>query len=222
MEGSKMHGRFMPVLALVLTAGCVHVLPPPPEPERVVPASYAPAPPAPQGTSPLILDTPAEPATVEEVTGHYEGTDSRGHSMEGSTYRNVCASTPCAANLELGQHVLRFTSLVDPLNGGTGVVLAGPRPSAYRYAMGHGDPGKAMVGLVTTSLGVAAASAGFAFFLSGTMTDSITHQQSSPGEASAGTGLMVGGGVLAVAGAVMAFLWGPRVQNGTGVQWDLP
>jgi hypothetical protein len=210
------------VPALVLAAGCVHVLPPPSVPDRVLPPSYAPAPAPPQGTSQIILDTPGQAATVEEITGRYEGSDSRGHSVEGATYRTVCASTPCAANLELGQHALRFTSLVDPLNGGTGVVLAGSQPSAYRYAMGRNEPGNALMGLLIASLGGAACSGGITLYFAGSSTNLITRQQSSPSEATAGIGLIVGGGVVAVAGAVMAFLWGPRLQNGAGVQWDLP
>jgi hypothetical protein len=218
---SSVRHRFAAGLACALF-GCVHTLPPPPMPEPVLPDVPLPAPPASPNDGQVLLDTVNDPARVEEVTGHVEGADSRGRLLAGEVYRPVCSSTPCAANLSLGTHELRFSSLTDPAAGGVASVDAGPIPTAYRYAMGRRDGRATFVGLGSLALGVGAALSGIALDADGSMTSPTSGQPQSAELQSAGTAMIIGGVALAAVGVILLIAAGPEAQEGQGTQWKLP
>jgi hypothetical protein len=199
--------------------GCVHVLPAPPVPERVMPDVSA-APIAP-GNGQVLLDTVNDPARVEEAAGRVEETDARGRPISGELYRPVCPSTPCAANLPFGSHELRFSSLTDSAAGGIANITSGANPTAYRYAMGRYDSRGMVGGLVTLGLGVAAAIAGIGLEFTGGATNAVTGQPDSPGLQTAGTVVVIGGAALFALGIVLLVADGPESQEGRGVQWEL-
>ena len=171
------------------------------------------------GQSQVVIDAVSEPALVEEVTGRMEGTDARGYSVTGLTYRTVCLSTPCAVDLPLGAHQLRLSSLSDSNRWGLGTLVVGPAPGAYRYALGTHNPGKGLLAMISIGAGVALATGGGALFAIGSQTNLITRQPDSPGLQAPGAGLMIGGGALIILGAVLIALFPAETQDGTGVQW---
>jgi hypothetical protein len=224
-------------VAAIALAGCMPVtVPPPTVPEPVLPQMVAAAPPPPlpgQGQVTIAtVDDADEPALVEEVTGHYEGTASDGSAVDGLTFGMVCAATPCQVNLPVGDHLLRFTSLVDPQNGGAATITAGAQPSAYRYALGR-TTGPTYVGatIAAFTVGTAATTLGFLMVGLGKQTDVPNSCFAMEGPNCAGpfptTNYTTAGAITAVAGLALTALgvyWVSKhfagsVQPGAGVQW---
>jgi hypothetical protein len=208
------------VLVTSLVSGCLpEALPPPVAPEQVMPPLPAAAPQeAGKGQATIDAD---EPALVEEVTGHAEGITPDGWPVSELTYRTVCPATPCAANLELGDHDLRFTSLADPSHGsGTGSITVGPQPTNYRYALGHNvDP--TLGWIAPFILGTGAVVAGITFTAIGQTTTLDDHANTIPGPNVRPAGLVTMGVGVALT-TLALYLWSHdrgATQPGTGVQW---
>jgi hypothetical protein len=209
-------------LAAVLLTGCVRNFPPPPEPARIVPAVPQPPAPAAPGSGRLLIDSAEQPATVDEMTrqpvtqyGRIVGTR--------DVATPLCASTPCAVDLLLGPHVLRFSSPVKPEITGRGTVMLDAPLTAYRFAMGRDAPHTGLQGLalLSSAVGVAGAMAGIAMIGVGSQTNPMTGQLDAPGLLPAGVGAAIAGGALLALGIALFVVFHPEHQDGTGVKWPV-
>jgi len=125
------------VLVPALLVGCVRHLPPPTPPERTLPAIVLPSDPPAPNHGRVVLDSPASPAGVEVIESRMEV-----EGRVGVQTRRLCG-TPCAADLPLGQHELRFTEE----NGGQKHVITvdvAATNTAVRVALGK-KPGSTFV-----------------------------------------------------------------------------
>jgi hypothetical protein len=210
------------VAVAVVIVGCgPAVLPPPAAPERVIPAMEAPRPEAGKAQVAIAAD---EPARVEEVTGHFEGVGAEGDAVEGLTYRTLCPVTPCIANVELGPRDIRLTSLVDPEHAGTGTILVGEQPTAYRYALGHNTSpavGRQLGGIFALTYGGLGVIGGSILLGVGQTTDTDVYGNTTPGTNFRpwGAATLVLSSALIVYGVHLLRDTGGQVQDGTGVQW---
>jgi hypothetical protein len=211
----------MAVVAFVIVGCGPAVLPPPAAPAREMPAMEAPQPEAGKGQVAIAAD---EPSLVEEVTGHFEGVGADGFPVDGLTYRTVCPVTPCIANVELGSRDVRLTSLADPEHSGTGTIVVGDQPSAYRYALGHNTGpavGRQFGGAYALTFGGLGVIGGAILIGIGQ-----PHELDVNGNPSTGPNLRPWGMATAVVStALIAYGWHllrgseGHAQEGTGVQW---
>jgi hypothetical protein len=174
---------------VALLAGCTIQVPPPQVPEPIVPRPNVVLGPPAPGEGDVLIDTVGGAADVRDIGG----------IGSGAVTRTVC-TTPCEVHLSQGLHDLEFIDQVSGDWRGTGRITVGASPSAYRYALGHTDvPVGALSGaalLVVTGLSLILPAA---LDSSGTLT-----------------GIAIGTTAL---GALGLYLFRPKVQHGTGVQW---
>ena len=204
------------VAVAALVSSCTPtMIPPPPEPARFVPelASLGPPPPG-KGQITINAD---KPSLVEQVTGHYEGV-ARGHRITGLTFATVCPSTPCVANVDLGEHPLRLTSLADANDNGDATISVGPQPSAFNYNLGH-NVAADVRWVAPISLAIPALITGLVFAALGQPGGSTVDP--APNFRPLGFGLLIGGGALTALAIWMGQQNNGSTQNGTGVQWPL-
>ena len=211
-------------MAAVLIASCMPTsVPPPIVPEKVLPPSVptaAAAPPPGKGQVTIAtVDEATRPALVEEVTGHVEGVAGDGSVIDAMTYAKVCPATPCVADLGLGEHTLRFTSLADPHDGGTATISVGDQPSAYRYAMGHNTDPTPALGLAAFTVGVNATVIGLVLVGLGDQRDHPNAPFGAADYAPAGLITAVAGAVLTGFGIHWLATRTGTTQPGAGVQW---
>jgi hypothetical protein len=206
----------LPVLqVLVLTAGCVHALPPRETPGPVEPPP-APFPPAP-GMGRIYVDVVDGPTHVRVVNPITVTETVNGEQFEEEELQDqaTCLS-PCVLDLPLGSHLFAF-----PVRGAGGVdlqrVFAYPRPSVYRRALGwrqQGDAGFA--------LGVVGAAFGGTSFVTGAALLPVGLATDSHGVTVAG-GITLGVGALLTAAGIWAIANHPlSEQAGAGAQYNLP
>jgi hypothetical protein len=179
------------------------VLPPPATPRPTMPERGASTPPAEANKAAVSL-VADEPSLVEEITGHYEGIDSQGFGIDGSTYATLCPATPCVVNLGFGDHQLRITSLVDPHDAGTDTLTVPPHPIDYRMNLGHStDPRFAWI--LPLTLGGMSLSAGIVFTALGDVKGFDNKgMETSTNVRPVGIGMMIGGAALT---AFALWLW---------------
>ncbi len=202
------------VSLMALVVGCAPAVLPPAEVPTQIPVTVDAPPPASAGEGQVAIDTASgEPSAVEEITGHVETMTPHGNFLDGVSFRNVCAQTPCVATLPLGQHDLRITSLRDPTYGGTGSVTVTEQPTDYRYELGH-----ALVpshsGFIPIGLGVGAMIVGAATIAQGSLSPDPS-SMTTP----LGVGALVVGAVVTAIGAYLVTSERGEVQQGTGIQW---
>jgi hypothetical protein len=207
-------------LAFAALAGCAVQLPPPATPAKIMPQAPPPPGPPAQGMGQVTLDTVAEPASVDAITGFTEFSLRHG-DVVGVNVQPVCPSTPCVADLPLGTRQLIFSSIGDPNHSATATVSVGAQPSVFRGALGHNDPHTAQLtgGALASGFGFMLASSGLVLHFVGSSTDPVTHAPRSEGLSHAGNGLLIAGGALLVAGIVLMATGAPEYQQGTGIQW---
>jgi hypothetical protein len=205
-------------LALCLVGCNVLTLPPPPTPDRIVPPVPVQAEPPPPGKGRVVIAIVGdEPSIVERVAGHMEGVTTTADIVSGNVYETVCSQTPCVADLGLGTHDLRITSITDLTHTGVGTITAGPKPSVYRYALGRNVDHSVrfiwgMQGLIWGGV------------VLGGCTVGLGLESSQKGGADSGAvgafvaGLVVGAGLAALGTYLLAQPVGEK-QEGTGVQW---
>lgn len=187
-------------IALVTASmpACVRRLPASPIPAPMIPAIAQGAPPAP-GTGRLIVDVVQGPTPVN-VAGLSPVPSARGSF---TTYRldlaerPLCAPSPCAADLPLGNHVIEF-----PVMGNDDwdqeLVHIGPDPTVYRRDLSLYQPASGAgyaLGIVLESVGAASAITGLALLPVGLSkgNDGLT----TAGAITLGAGaLMIGVGYL--------------------------
>jgi len=200
------------------------MLPPPATPDRVVPqVATQGEPPAGMGqvTIGIVGD---EPSIVEAVTGHFEGVTSSADVASGLVYETVCKQTPCVANLSIGDHDLRITSIQDDSHTGSATITIGPQPSVYRYALGRSVNHTSRViwgaqGLAWGVLGFGASTIGLVAQYKNLCANCAPVGPANPvAVVSLVVGMIASGGLAAVG----AYLVGKPMldlQEGTGVQW---
>jgi hypothetical protein len=216
-------------VAAIALAGCMpHVVPPPTVPERVLPTDAKP--PGPGQVAIMTVDEANEPAIVEEPTGTVEGVTADGNPVTGVVFSTVCAATPCLASLPPGDHVLRFTSLADPHDGGTATITVGSQPTAFRYEMGHNTDASPYRGIAALTLGTSAITMGLVLVGIGKHTDLPSNSIAMEGPGCEGpfpsTNYTTAGAITAIVGVALSALgvyWldtrTGTSQDGSGVQW---
>jgi hypothetical protein len=193
---------------LVLLVAACHV-PPPHAPAPIVPQPHNELGPPPQGSTTVLIGTD-QPVIVEDVTGEIDATayGRHGAPIDGVTLRPVCLSTPCAAHLTQGPHLLVFTH-PDGTPGGDTALEVGAHPMAFRYALGRDDGEARATGGFLLGGGLAAAATGLLV---------VTKMPDIPGTTAAGV-MSLAGALAAVVG--MVILSDARDQPGAGTAWQL-
>jgi hypothetical protein len=226
-----MQTRATAVLMLVCfgQAACVRNIPPPPAPAQELPKPVANVPPEVEGKARVVIDVTNGPAAVEEVMATAESTATDGrhtYVAYGEVTRPVCLTTPCAVNLDYGQHNLRLLSKTDDHVGSVGTVDVGQSDSVFRHTMGSVSTGGAAHSLGVTSaiLGVTGALVGGTLLLVGAASSSADDGTG----ASSGSGLSsVGGVTLGIGAGLLALGIGlmiaspPSIQEGSSTQFSL-
>ncbi|HEY4240634.1 MAG TPA: hypothetical protein VGM88_12520 [Kofleriaceae bacterium] len=207
------------VCAIWLAAACGQTIVPPPQtPAREMPAMERPEAAPGHGTIAIATD---EPASVEVVTGHVEAVSADGWPVNGTSYRTVCAATPCVASLKVGERDLRFRALDDPAHvNGIATVTIGEQPTNYHFAMGHSTDAKfhwvapVIVGTAAVIIGLTLVGLGQT-----TKLDGSGDEVPGPDVRPAGIGVALGGAVLTGLGVWLASRSAGTSQVGAGVEW---
>jgi hypothetical protein len=198
----------VPLSIAALSAACVKHLPPAPTPEAIVPRVEAGTPLA-AGQGRLVLDVVEGPAPVQQVRMTAEPVATQGghtaydlHEAPGI----LCAVTPCATNLPVGNVLLGFPVIGDPDATEVELVHIGPEPSVYRRSLSvytDTSGGLRLFGILATSIGGASAVTGTALLPIGLAKDN--------------SGLTIAGGVTLGVGAVLLAvgIWAIRADSPT-------
>lgn len=185
--------RLAQSVPLVLFA-CVKQLPPAPTPAAVAPPVQAPTPPA-EGHGRLIIDVVDAPVAVQRIRMESKPVEREGHTA----YRFfespsvLCPRVPCVTDVPAGNLLLGFPELGD--RGETEVELvhvAAGETSVYRRALSiytDDTGGLRVFGIVSTSLGGAAAMTGVVLLPIGLAKDI--------------DGMSIAGGITLGAGALL-------------------
>jgi hypothetical protein len=221
-------GTAMLMVTIFGATGCVRNLPPPPAPTQEMPKTVGNIPPEVEGKARIVVDVTNGPAEVEEVMAQTEATATNGRQTYvayGEVTRPVCLTTPCAVNLEYGQHNLRFVSKGDDSHASEGTVDVGQSDSVFRHTMGEHSSGGAVHSLGVTSgiLGVTGMILGGSLLAVGALSSSSDPDGSSPSSGLTTVGaatLGIGAGLLAL-GIVMAVASPATNQEGASTQFSL-
>lgn len=203
------------VASLLLSAGCVHVFPPPPVPGLVQPSRLdTPVPPG-QGRLYIdVADGPTRVRVVKPVSVQVQLDDDFTYEDTELETEYVCR-TPCVFDLPLGDHLFAF-----PMRGSVKEevddVWVSQTPSLYRRALGSRRSGGAgfVLGVLGASFGGLSLVTGTSLFPVGLATDR--------------SGLTTSGAITLAAGAVLTALgiWAiaenPALeQPGASAHYDL-
>jgi hypothetical protein len=207
--------RTLLVASLLLSAGCVHVFPPPPVPGPVQPARFE-APIAPgQGRVYVdVVDGPTHVRVVNPVSVQVPLTDDISYEDTVLDTVQECR-TPCVFDLPLGHRLFAF-----PMRGSfkeeVDDVSVSPVPSLYRRALGSRRSGGA--GFV---LGVLGATFGGISLVTGTSLLPVGLATDKSGLTTAGA-ITLGAGAVLTALGIWAIAENPALeQPGAGAQYDL-
>jgi len=202
------------VASLFLSAGCVHVFPPPPTPDRMQPPQLD-RPIAPgQGRIYVdVVDGPKDVRVVHPVTVQQTLNDQVFDSTELETVR--ACRTPCVLDLPLGHQLIAFP-MHHSLNDDVQDVLISTTPSLYRRALGSSRRGGAGF-----ALGVLAVSFGGSSFVTGAALLPVGLATDRGGLTTAGA-ITLGAGAVLTALGIWALAHNPILeQPGAGAQYDL-
>jgi len=193
--------RWVGLTALLATGACVAHVPPAPIPDKVVPqVANKPDPPA-ADEGQVTIDTTNGPATVSVVV--------MGLGYARALTKNLCATTPCTANLPLGSFDLVFNGKRDPTLASSDAVQVTRTPSIMRHTIGsvESSPGLLIGGITLVTLGgsgVLVGGLGLMSEYSSTTSSLLTLGVST---------------AITVAGALMMSAGRTRIQPGSSVQW---
>jgi len=206
--------RTLVVASLLLSAGCVHVFPPPPVPGPILPLRFdAPIAPGQGRVYVDVVDGPTNVRVVNPVSVQVPLGDEMVYEDTVLETEQECR-TPCVFDLPLGHQLFAF-----PMRGSRKVevddVSVSPTPSLYRRALGSrrsGGPGF-VLGVLGTTFGGTSLATGAGLFPVGLATDK--------------SGLTISGAITLGAGAVLTALgiWAiaenPALeQPGAGAHYD--
>lgn len=163
--------------AVIASSACVKQLPPAPMPPPVVPAVSVAGPPA-QGHGRLIVDVPAGPTPVYRIRFEPRPQD---NSPRRQTFRFfelppelACQSTPCVIDEPPGNILLGFPVVGCREGAEYELVNVGLDPSVYSRTLSvfEDETGaERIAGIVSTSIGAAAAITGIALLPAGLSKD---------------------------------------------------
>ncbi len=202
--------------ALLLTSGCVKILPQAATPEPIAPA-VAGAPPPGQGR--LIVDVVDGPTEVQHVTlratpqDHDDGRQTYGLS---ESFEALCPASPCVLDTAPGNVAIGFPTLgSDKVE--VELVHVGLGTSVYRRSLSeyHDDTGAVRVlGMVGTAVGVVAVITGGVILSSG--LDGGNDDVAIAGGIVLGTGAL-----LMILGILGLNLDAPTLRPGSAVHFSL-
>jgi hypothetical protein len=203
------------VTPLLLSAGCVHVFPPPPVPGPVQPPAYeAPIPPGLGRVYVDVVDGPTHVRAVKPVSVEVPLGDDMVYEDTVLETQQACR-TPCVLDLPLGHQLLSF-----PMHGSRKVevdeVAVSLTPSLYRRALGSRQSGGAgsVLGILGTTFGGLSFATGAALLPVGLATGNSGLTTSGAITLGAGAALMTIG-IWAIAG-------NPALERpGAGAQYDV-
>ena len=203
------------VASLVLSAGCVHVFPPPPVPGPVQPPRFdTPIPPGRGRVYIDVVDGPTNVRVVNPVSVQVPLGDGVVFEDTVLETEQECR-TPCVLDLPLGNRLFAF-----PMRGSRKVevddVSVSPTPSLYRRALGSRQSGGAgfVLGVLGTTFGGISLATGASLFPVGLAT-------SKSGLTTSGAITLGVGAVLTTLG-VWAIAGNPALeQRGAGARYDL-
>jgi hypothetical protein len=182
-------------------AACVKQLPPASPPPLLVPAVALPADPPAAGVGRILIDVVEGPAPVRRV----HMTPQPVTAPDGRTVyefveepQQLCATTPCVAEVPSGNVLLGF-----PVIGNAAIeselVHVGPDPAVYRRTLSVYEDrtgGVRVMGIIMTAVGGAAAITGMALLPAGLSNDNNA--------LAAAGGITLGGGVALLVLGILA------------------
>jgi hypothetical protein len=178
-------------------------------------------PPTPEGHGRLVIDVVDGPTAVQQVRmASEERLNGQGRPRYAfyETFEELCPTTPCVADLPLGNVLLGFPVLGDSGETEVELVYVGEDPSVYRRALGlyeRNSHGAYVLGIVGTSFGGSAVVTGTALLPVGLAKD-------KDGLALAGA-ITLGTGALLTALSIWAMVANaPSYQEGAAIHFDLP
>ncbi len=180
------------VASLFVSAGCVHLVPPPPTPGPVeVPRFDTPIPPGAGRLYIEVVDGPTNVRVVKPVSVEVTLDDQTYEDTELETVQEC--RTPCVLDLPLGRQLIAFPmfgSRVEEVDD----VAVSPVPSLYRRALGWRRSGGPLyvLGILGTAFGGISLATGAALFPVGVATDK--------------SGLTISGAITLGVGAVLTAL----------------
>jgi hypothetical protein len=193
-------------LVLIVTVGCAgtrHIDPPPP-PTPLYPAVALPPTPPDSGTSRVVFDVVDGPTQIQ-IKSAQPGS---------SKWQLLCAITPCAADLQPGQHEVSFVLSADPEFNDYTTIITPPGTTVYRRQLGIRTSHPVLLGA-----GYAVAYTGLLVLMIGGLISALEADQGN-GHAGSSTAL-VGLGMMAGGGAMFYFGW-PSEQPGSVTQFAVP
>ena len=214
------------MVAILGSTACVREVPPPAAPPRELPKAVANVPPEVEGQGRVVVDVTNGPARVDEVVAQAASATSQGVVAYGEITRNVCLTTPCAVNLDYGQHNFRFVSTTDDQHYSEAVVDAGRGDTIFRHTMGEHTSGGAVhtVGGVSAVLGTIGVLTGATLLGTGV----LIHSAATSDNPDSGSGLTTVGAVTTgISAAVLAIGIGLMVgspatnQEGASTQFSV-
>lgn len=166
--GLRVAQRFAGLSAWLLlwtATGCVKRLPPAPIPAATIPPVALAGPP-PEGMGRLVVDVVEGPTRIERVKMSSQPVD-LGDGRVAHRIFDVpevfCQASPCAVDVPPGNVLLRFPVIGDPRAAEVELVHVALQPTVYRRALSRysGKTGGTRVfGIISTSVGAAAAVTG--------------------------------------------------------------
>ncbi|MGH7279940.1 MAG: hypothetical protein ACRELY_00325 [Polyangiaceae bacterium] len=202
----------MTMVIIFGSAACVRTVPPPAAPPQELPKSVANVPPEVEGEGRVVVDVTNGPARVDEVLAQAASATSQGVVAYGEITRNVCLKTPCAVNLDYGQHNFRFVSTADDQHYSEAVVDAGRGDTIFRHTMGEHTSG----GAVHAIGGISAVLGGVGLLTGATLlgTGVLIHSAATSDDPNSGSGLTTVGAVTTgVSAALLALGIGLMVAS---------
>jgi hypothetical protein len=182
------------VASLLLSAGCVHLFPPPPVPGPVQPSRLDTLIPPGQGRLYVdVVDGPTRVRVVKPVTVQVRDNDDALTYEDTVLETEQACRTPCVFDLPLGDHLFAF-----PMRGSgkeeVEDVWVSQTPSLYRRALGsrRSGGGGFVLGVLGTSFGGISLVTGTSLFPVGLATDKA--------------GLTTSGAITLAVGAVLTAL----------------
>ncbi len=218
-------------LPLLLTFGCgIRVVPPPPAPSPQPPSiddsSQAVSP----HTTRVIVDAVGSPAQVDEVTAIHAGFE-RNKTTDGAfaaiEIRSLCPQTPCAVDLGLGSHILRYSRQGDEARTSLTSLRVDERRTVFRHELGYyaTHPVLSGVGRGTQIAGIVLTSIGVPVLVVGVLPlDSVVKGAGDAKSALQTVGAIatISGLVLLATGITLKILGREEYQEGSSTQWALP
>jgi hypothetical protein len=197
----------MKLIVLGLVAGCAgtrHIDPPPP-PAPLYPAVHLPTTPPDSSTSRVVFDVVDGPTQIQ-VKSPQPG---------GAKWEMLCAITPCAADLQPGQHEISFVLNSDSEYNDYTTLVTAPGTSVYRRQLGIRTSHPILLGA-----GYTVAYTGMLVTLFGLLLSAIEASDNhGPGDGRNVT--FTGLGMMAAGGLMFYYGW-PSEQPGSVTQFAVP